>query len=425
MSLPPRWVVAVSVAVAAAILGDSFMYAVLPAIWPSLGLEVGMVGFLLSVNRLTRLGSNPLAGWVMGRYGQRGPFMASVFVAAVTTAAYALGRGFWLLALARTSWGVCWSFLRLGGYLAALEASTEDTRGYYLAFFNGVTRFGSFVAVLFGGLLTDILGFTATAYLFAGATAFAGVGLVRERPPQPAAEQITGVRDKTAGMPGAGRAPLRVPGDEPATGTAVSFQGRVGDTPGSLRLRRWTIYGIAFVDGALISGLATATLGLWLLTLFGATTKVFLLTLGVATLSGWLLSIRFFSDFGWGPVAGHLSDRFGRRPVILVAIAVESAAFVALSVSRHLLAVVASVLFLFLAATAFRASLDATAGDLAAPHQRARTMSWYATFIDLGAGSGPLLAYLLLTTFGLGWLYFGAAGVLLLAGVVYTWVFIL
>src|SRR3990172_6098265 len=175
MSLPPRWVVAVSVAVAAAILGDSFMYAVLPAIWPSLGLEVGMVGFLLSVNRLTRLGSNPLAGWVMGRYGQRGPFMASVFVAAVTTAAYALGRGFWLLALARTSWGICWSFLRLGGYLAALEASTEDTRGYYLAFSNGVPPFGSFVAVLFGGLLTDILGFTATAYLFAGATAFAGV----------------------------------------------------------------------------------------------------------------------------------------------------------------------------------------------------------------------------------------------------------
>ena len=69
MSLPSRWVVAVSVAMAAAILGDSLMYAVLPVRWRDFGLEIAMVGVLLSVNRWARLLTNPIAGWAMGRFG--------------------------------------------------------------------------------------------------------------------------------------------------------------------------------------------------------------------------------------------------------------------------------------------------------------------------------------------------------------------
>src|SRR5919199_1259812 len=86
MHLPLSWVVAVSVAVAAAILGDSLLYAVLPTGYEQLGLEVGMVGVLLSANRFVRLLSNPLAGWVVARLGAYRPFVVAGFPGAAPTA---------------------------------------------------------------------------------------------------------------------------------------------------------------------------------------------------------------------------------------------------------------------------------------------------------------------------------------------------
>src|SRR5262245_19523603 len=204
LHLPPRWVIAVSIAVAAAIVGDSLLYAVLPIVWPERGLDLQLVGVLLAANRFVRPIANPLAGRVMARFGVRGPLLASLLASVLSTAAYAAHAGFALLLAARLLWGVCWSFLRLAGILAALESSGERRRGYYLGFFNGTTRMGSFVAVFAGGALTDTIGFDATVYLFA-AVSFAGYLLLRlEREPAPAP-----CLDETTGPPPSTPAPAR------------------------------------------------------------------------------------------------------------------------------------------------------------------------------------------------------------------------
>jgi MFS family permease len=407
MHLPPRWVVAVSLAVAAAILGDSLLYAVLPTGYEQLGLEVGMVGVLLSANRFVRLLSNPLAGWVVARLGAHRPFVVAVFAGAATTAAYALGIGFAGLLVARALWGVCWSFLRLGGYLAALEAADDGNRGYYLGFFNGVTRFGSFVAVLTGGLLTDLLGMHATIYGFAALNLLGAVALLRERPPAPALRLVADPprtnrdeRDGTTPSPGES-----APAEPPDPG---------------LRWRLAAVYAAVFVHGLAISGLVTATLGLWLRTLYGTRVAIVALPVGVATLTGVLLGARFLADVLWGPVAGHLSDRYGRRAFALGAGGLEALALVALSLGLGLAWTVGAALLLFVAATALQAALDATAGDLAPPARRSRTMSWYATWLDLGAAAGPLLGYLAAAGLGLDWRYRGAAILLLAVGLAYA-----
>lgn len=389
---------------AAAILGDSLLYAVLPVVWGDLGLTVGLVGVLLSANRFVRLLSNPVAGWVVERAGVRGPFVVAVFVSALTTALYASGLGFAVLFIARCAWGVCWSFLRLGGYLAALDAANDGNRGYYLGFFNGVVRFGSFVAVLTGGLLTDVFGFEATVLLFAVLSLLGGFAVLRERPP-PA------VRNKAVVHPTGKR------GDEP-----VARERAEVDRAARARLR--VVYATVFLHGFAISGLATATLGLWLLRSYGEETTVFAVTVGVATLTGVLLSSRFLGDFLWGPVAGHLADHYGRVRVTLLAGTIQVAALVALALRFGLLWTSASAVILFLAATALQVSLDATAGGLAPPANRSRTMSWYATWLDLGAATGPLVGYLVGVGVGLDWMYVLAAGLLLAAGLVYVRVFL-
>lgn len=386
--LPPRWVVSVSLAVAAAILGDSLLYAVLPVLYPELGLQAAMVGVLLSANRFVRLLSNPLAGWVVARAGVRGPFVIAVFAAGITTVIYALGLGFIVFLIGRMAWGVCWSFLRLGGYLAALDSSTDGNRGYYLGFFNGVTRFGSFVAVLLGGLMTDLIGFETTVYAFAALTFIGGLAVIREQPPAVA----EGTRQSVT--------------------TSTVLPSGLRELRGSLA----GVFSLAFIQAMTISGLVTATLGALLRERYGDEVNLLLVGVGVATLTGFLLSTRFLSDFLWGPVSGHLSDRYGRRNLLIGAGSLEAVSLLAVALAPGVWLTILASVVLFLAATATTVSLEAVTGDLAPPHQRSQTMSWYATSVDLGSASGPIIGWI---GFSLSLLYGGAAGLLAAGGALY------
>ena len=389
MRLPPRWVVAVSCAVAASILGDSLLYAVLPTIHDDLGLQAYMVGILLSANRFVRLFTNTLAGWTMARAGVRGPFVVAVFTAALTTALYVSGLGFAVFLVARIGWGLCWSFLRLGGYLAALDASDGRNRGYYLGFFAGVTRFGSFIAALIGGFMTDLIGFEETVLAFTALTVIGGLAVLRERPPRPV----------TTPTPTATPAAARLP--------------EIDDFP--QRQRLWIVYVTVLLQAMAIQGLVTATLGAWLQDSFGDDISLTFVTIGVASLTGLLLSIHFLGDFAWGPVAGHLSDKHGRLHFLLAAGVIEVAGLIGLAFAPGVWGVILSALVLFLAATAVKVSLDALAGDLAPVERRSQTMSTYATWSDLGSAAGPLVGWIIGIGLGLNWMYLGSASTLIVA----------
>ena len=397
MRPPPRWVVAVSIAVAASILGDSLLYAVLPTIHEDLGLQAFMVGILLSANRFVRLLTNSLAGWTMARAGVRGPFLAALFAAALTTALYGSGLGFAVFLIARLGWGLCWSFLRLGGYLAALEASDNRNRGFYLGFFTGVTRFGSFIAALVGGFMTDLIGFGTTVLAFAALTVIGGLGVLRERPP---AVAVT---------------PVSASHSDPS----ITL---VPDT-NKFRKRLWVVYATVLLQAMAVQGLVTSTLGSWLQSNYGDDISLVFITIGVASLTGLLLSVRYLSEFLWGPVAGHLSDRVGRVRLMLVAGGIEILGLIGLALAPGVWPVIFISVGLFLSATAARVTLDALAGDLAPPERRSQTMSAYATWSDLGSAAGPLVGWIIGIGLGLNWMYLGSASTLLIAGIVFAFVF--
>jgi len=391
MRIPPRWVVAVSLAVAGTLPGDSLLYAVLPIVWADLGLELWMVGVLLSANRLVRVVTNPIAGWCVERTGMRGPFLAAVFASVGTTAAYALGSGFALLLAARILWGVCWSFLRLGGFLAVLESADASSRGYYMGFHSGVARVGTLFAVLLGGFLTDHLGFRETALAFATIALVAGLSMLRERPP-----------------PAGYVCPRAASKDE-------SAEDGLADTRGE-RSQRWAVYASIFVIQASASGLLVATLGLWLAQRFGDSVGLGGLVLGVATLNGVLLAVRFGIDAAWAPFAGHLSDRHGRRGLLLISGLATALGLLGLTAVSSLIGTAAVALLFFVGSTALRVTVDAAAGDLAPAPIRSRVMSWYASWTDLGAALGPFVAYPLAEVVGLAWVYRGGAVFLMVAG---------
>jgi len=389
MRLPPRELIIISMAVAATLLGDSLLYAVLPTVWSGLGLELWMVGALLSANRFVRFLTNPLAGRVMERFGVRGPFLAAVFLAAVTTTAYGLNAGFIAFLIARLFWGLCWSFLRLGGYLSALGNAGDANRGYYLGFYSGVVRLGTVVSVLVGGLLTDIIGFGTTVILFGALTFISALSILRERIE---AHSIT----------------------DPGTQGDSSENYRMHPT----KRRLWAVYAAACINGMAGSQLVVATLGLLLLQDFGETVDLASLSVGVASLTGILLSGRYLIEVIWSPGSGQISDRYDRRSFIILTGAITAIALTTLSMGLNLFWTVVTSFVIFLGGTALRVSLDAIAGELAPPQTRARVMSWYSNWADLGNAIGPFAAYQLVEFMGLPMLYRSSAVLLVIAGAV-------
>jgi MFS family permease len=260
-----------------------------------------------------------------------------------------------------------------------------------MGFHTGVARLGTLFAVLLGGLLTDHLGFRATALGFASITLAAGLLMLRERPPS------------------AGRARTRAAPDREGDAALLP-------DPARERSQRWAVYAAIFVVQASASGLVVATLGLWLVERFGDEVRLGALALGVATLNGMLLAARFAIDASWAPFAGHLSDRHGRRGFLLVSGLTTAVGLLGLTAVTSLVGTAAMALLFFVGSTALRVTIDASAGDLAPAPIRSRVMSWYASWTDLGAAMGPFVAYPLAATVGLDWVYRGGAGCLLLAG---------
>lgn len=382
------------------------LYNVLPAQVQAFQVPVGLVGVLLSANRFVRLASNPLAAWAFRRFGLVKPLVASVVVAVATTAAYGVGQGFAVLLVARLLWGVCFSVLRLGGYLVVLEEGGEHSLGRLMGFFRGGWRAGSVIGVLAGGIMFDLTGRT-TSFLAVAAVGLLGLpaALALGRRPQGSAAPVAvgqggadpdGAAHQSQGQPQTGWGATDAPAPEMNVGS---------------RRKLLVVNFTSFVLYFTIGGLVVTTLGLLLAQRLGPGATIAAAMGGIATLNGILLAVRHLADVA-APYLGHLGDRLGREQVLATSVAICLAATLLLAYPVVIGVTLAMVLVAFVATSAALTTLDAMAGRLAPVHRRAQVMSRYATWQDVGAAAGPLLGYALLSVMSLGMVYLGGAALL-------------
>ena len=104
--------------------------------------------------------------------GPKRPFAAATILALLTTAIYALGRGFVVFLPARMGWGIAWSALRQGGYQAIWTGGAAQ-RGRLMGLLWGIIRLGSAISVVIGGYLRDRFGYQTGVLAIMGATALA------------------------------------------------------------------------------------------------------------------------------------------------------------------------------------------------------------------------------------------------------------
>ena len=387
------------------IMGDSLMYVVLPVAALEFGVDgqLGLaasfwIGLALSINRFIRLVSNSLAASVYQRFGVRWPFVASIAVGVLSTLAYGLGSGVAVLLLARTAWGVAYSFMRLAAQLTAFAVGTSAMRGRLMGLFNSGQRFGSFVAVTAGAMVFHLTSRELTFTILA-AIGLVGVLIATRVPdlrPERIRSSVVGLRERLNAWD---LAISRLPG-----------YGR------KLRLPLLSISLMRFATAFGANGLAIATMAPYLAKFADDNDRVIGGAFAVVTLAGLLVGSRWLAEITLGVLMGHLSDRIGRRTSIACGMAAMVASLAVMVAFDSVVAVVLMMPVLFVAAVGVNTALDAAIGETATSSTRAAVLGRYSTWLDLGAALGPFAGFLIADRIGFEGGFLVAAA--LLAG---TW----
>ncbi len=115
---------------------------------------------------------------------------------------------------------------------------------------------------------------------------------------------------------------------------------------------------------------------------------------GAARLGGWLLAVFAGLQFLFGPIMGNLSDRFGRRPVLLLSLLAFSANYALMGFAPNL-----AWLFVGRALTGIAGAVYAPANafiaDVSPPEKRAQNFGLIGAAFGLGFVLGPALGGLL------------------------------
>lgn len=411
----PGRVLAVTAIAGAVIMGDSMIYAVLPSSVSAFGVSAGLVGVLLSANRFVRLASNPLADRLFRRFGVERPLAFAVVLSIGTTLAYGFGPGFAVLLLARLLWGLCYSILRLGGYVTVLEEGRKQDRARLMGMFSGGQRAGSIVGVLLGGLLFDLTGRTASFSIVAGLGLMAAplaIGIAKRPVGLHSRQLVTGARPAKAEQERGGWESLS------RVAFGASSKEVDGETP-----RLLALFLNAFIFYFALGGIVVSTLGFFLSEALGeegVTLGGWMI--GTATLNGALLATNWIAALG-APILGHFGDRRGRERIIIISAPFCICMLMLMAFPGSLALTLAWLPIGFIGAAAVGASTDAIAGDLAPRERRSTVMSRYATWQDLGSAFGPLFGYLALGVMSLTWVYAANACLMAVSVMVFAVVF--
>jgi MFS family permease len=376
---------ALGLATALALLGDVFVYTVLPTQPGSAGLELAALGVMLSVHRFIRLAANPLGGLLYDRVGRRQPYLLGMTLAVASTGGYWVAVGFWPMLLARLCWGVAFALISVGGASIIFDLTTAADRGRAVGLYQAIMGAGTLFAFSASGVLADVLGYRGALAIYAPLTA---VGWV---------VAFAAVAETRQG------ADLR-------PGTA-----RDGSTEGwwaglrALDRRLIAPVAVSFASFFACSGVLMSTLGLFLKThaagLAGG--------MPVASLTGILLAQRRLVLMLGAPLSGLASDRLAsRRVVAAVGVVVGIGGFAVLASASALGTVVAGVALASLAEAFIQPATTAWVGDATPTERRGQVTGIFAAVNDLGGGLGPLAGYALAGRLGLGWAYAACAMVL-------------
>ncbi len=344
-----------ALAMAFALPGDATIYLLLPLYAATFGVTLLEAGILLAANRIVRIIGY---GWVAEYYATRGPRAAcliATLAAALSTLGYWLCAGLWPLLVMRLLWGLSFAALNIANQ--ALPTASPEGAAHRAGWARSIVAVGPMIGLMGGAIVAELYG-PRVVFMLLGIAALAAPLFAMRLPHEPEAFKVSAPR---LGMPG----PVNI----------------------------WSFVMGLTLDGLFIFGLS----------LLAADS----LPKGAVIAAGAALALRYLVEIVFAPVGGQLAQRHGaRRMVVLISFA---SAF-----GLSLLGAGGLVMWLGIIGTiVLRAILQPLPGPLVAEEfahdERVAAMASQATWRDIGAGAGPLLAGLLLPITTVGVVYGGSA----------------
>ena len=373
--LVPTPVLVTSIAVAAALLGDAMLYVVMPSSPELWSLTIVQIGILLSANRFIRLITNPLSAVCIEKYGIYNPFKIALIASLVVLVIYATSSSFTLLLLARLLWGTCWSILRLVSQWVASDQSDDNNLGFNHSSNASIIRLGSIGGALFGGILSDFIGYRYAIAIF-------GIFTIASYFPWIRKSTYAGINTQTSSSPR-------------GSGFFLVLK--------DVKVLSIGICGL--VVGLAFSGLLGSTLGHFLRFNFGTEFNIIYITIGVASLTGILLGFKSSAEVFVGPFAGLLSDKYGRLRTLIISASVFSVGLSLLGLFDSLLVIYALLFLAFTGGVMLMMQLLSLVGVIAEGDRKSDIFSCYNTFQDVGSAIGPFMGLSLIQGENLGTIY--------------------
>jgi len=333
--------------------GMSLSSSFLPIFASSLDPSGLLVGLVVSAWFLSRIFIELPAGIISDRIGRRRLLVTGLALSLIGPILCSQANQIYVLILGRAFWGMGTALYFMSNMALLMDILPRSTRGRALGMFQGIEFLGSFIGAPIGAFLAFYLSFRQVFYftvLFTLVSFFVAY----------ISKDIRSLES--------------FPSDKP----------RLDLKQVTSSLRNWGIITVCFctlLRTLVLQGVFQTVLQLFLNEQVGLTVA------GI----GWVISMKIGGQIISLFSAGIISDRFGRKPVLVIGFFISGVSILLFTLSNS---------FLFLLLSGFLAGigegLDMTTilallTDISPSDARGGAIGLYRTFMDVGGFLGPLV----------------------------------
>lgn len=375
--MPPAILVLIAASFVIA-LGFGLVAPVLPQLAGSFDVGATAAAAIVSVFALARLVFAPAGGRLVERLGERPVYVAGLTIVGLSSLACAFAGDYGQLLLFRGAGGLGSTMFTVSALALIVRLAPAGARGRISSYYAGAFLLGNITGPVVGGLLGGLglrVPFLVYGVLLIATALFVLLALRIDRRPR-------------AGETGAPPVlPLRAAFGDSAYRAAIVSSFANG----------WGVFGVRV---ALVPLFATAALGAGP-ALAGVALAIFAVGNGLAL-----------------PVAGRLTDAYGRRPLILTGLALTGVATGVLGLVPDVAVFIVASIAAGLGAGLLGPAQQATVADVIGPERGAgRVLAVFQMAADTGTIIGPLLAGAMVDALSYGWA-FGVTGAVCLVAMV-------
>ena len=370
----------------------SMMVPAVPVMATAFAVSPGTAAQTITALALGRFAGMPLSGAVLDRLGTRAALTAGPALACSAALLAGITPWFSLILALLFLIGVGESIWVIAREVAGIDLTRQDQRGRVLSGFHGINNLGLALGPLFGGLLTEAVGFRAVFFGYAACavtSVFLGLAVEAAPTPPPA---------PSAGVGGWGFAAL----GQRLRALIDLFQQISPDLRTTyivLVLATFTSFMHRVTTQSMLPLLATAQMGL-------SPKEI-----------GMLFTISGFSVFAMILPAGFVIDKVGRKWATVPSTGIPAVAFLLIPFANNFFQLAVLISFLGIANGLSLGSLATSTYDVVPPSARGRLQAARRTLAEIGGVTAPLLGGYLADRFNPGVPFLAYAPLLILSAI--------